>query len=127
MNVPLILATLLSFLTLLAHALTGENALLAPIAASDLSPALKALVIILWHGITGFLFMNTLILAVATFRPNHQIVILIAMQYLIFALVFVLVGQIQLGSPFIMPQWIVGFLISVLCFIAIKQKINQHH
>ena len=125
MNVPLILATALSFLTLLAHVLTGDNALLVPIAASDLSPALKALVSILWHGITGYLFMSTFMLADAIFHPNKLIVSLVSMQYLIFALVFVYVGLIQLGSAYVMPQWIAGGLISILCIIANKQNSNE--
>ena len=114
----------MSFAMLLAHTLSGENALIIPLYASDLSLGLKALVSALWHGTTLILLVNTLALVWTTFNRTYlkPITLIVGGQYFALACIFFAEGFFQLGSVWIMTQWITGFCIAGLCLLGFKGK-----
>ncbi len=141
------LAALISLLTLLAHAKSGPNALLTPVELSNLSPALKALVAILWHGLTATLAINTLALVwlaratastnlahpadpdntVAPGTPPHRpfraaLALSVMAQFATLSGIFLYAGWSRLGSVWILPQWLAGLTVFLLCLPGILHE-----
>ena len=128
MNIPLVLAALLSALTIAAHVIGGGPEIHDPVLVSDLSAYLIAVLSVVWHGVTAILIVNSLALAYAAFKPQHRtvIVMLTSAQYLFWAGLFILYGLKSLGSLWPMPQWTVFILVPALALFGLwKSKINS--
>ena len=124
MNIPILLASLLSFLTLGAHIFGGQPEIMLPVLDSELSDYLKAILMVIWHAITAILLVNSIALFFASLKNAHQpiIVNLISIQYLFWAALFIFYGMKNLGTLWTMPQWIAFILIPTLALWGLRQN-----
>lgn len=117
MNRILLIAAALSALITGAHIFGGGPQYHAPILASEISQEDKAVYSILWHFVSFTLGANTLALIwSARQRGESAIAILVSVQTLIFAGLFLFYGQLRLGSIFMLPQWTLFLLIAGFSF-----------
>jgi hypothetical protein len=124
MNIPILLASLLSFLTLGAHIFGGQPEIMMPVLDSELSNYLKAILMVLWHLTTTVLIINSLALIFASLKNTHRLTIvsLTSIQYLFWAALFIFYGIKNLGTLWPMPQWIAFILIPTLALWGLKQN-----
>lgn len=124
MNIPILIATALSTLTLAAHFFGGGPQYHTPAMLSSLSLEDKAIYSLLWHAITTTLIINTLALAYAALRQRNRppLIIIVSAQYLMLGILFVGFGLSRLGELWTLPQWIAFFLISGLALFGLRKK-----
>ncbi len=124
MNIPILLASLLSFLTLGAHISGGQPEIMTPVLDSELSNYLKAILMVIWHAITAILLINSAVLFFSSLKKQYRITIisLTSIQYLFWAALFIFYGIKNLGTLWPMPQWIAFILIPALALWGLKQN-----
>ncbi|MCF6326486.1 MAG: hypothetical protein L3J21_04235 [Devosiaceae bacterium] len=121
MSIPILAASALSFLTLIAHIFGGYPEIMVPVLASELTPYLKAIMVVIWDAVTVIITINSLALLYAAIKPQHRsvLVTLVSAQYLLWGGLFVYYGLTMLGSLWPMPQWIAFFLIPALAIFGL--------
>jgi hypothetical protein len=92
----LVAAAILNLITALIHTIAGHFDLVLPFVQTDLEPALKAVLHACWHMVTAILFIFSGVLFYIGLKPVKvyaiPVINLLGGLYIIFALVFVLVG-----------------------------------
>lgn len=124
MSKSILLAAVISTITIGLHVYGGGIEVHQPILSANLTPILKAYVSILWHAVTVILVINSIGLFLTAFKPIQlkSLSLLISLQYLAFAGLFIFYGLSQLGTLFIMPQWIIFICMSALIFLGSWRK-----
>ena len=124
MNKWIFSAGVLSLLTCLLHVFGGGPEIHVPILNSALSIELKAIVSVIWHWTTALLIINGLALMWAAKQTEQQaaVTVLVAMQYLAFAALFLFYGIYLLGSVVIMPQWILFLAIVLVSLVGVRKR-----
>ncbi len=120
MNYWYLTAAGLSVFTFVAHVFGGGPEIHIPVLQSQLSDYFKAIFSVIWHAISAILILNSLVLASAgmNWSGSHFGAMIVAGQYLSFAILFVFYGLNRLDTLTAMPQWAVFTAIAVLIFIA---------
>ncbi|MTI15638.1 hypothetical protein E1162_00100 [Rhodobacteraceae bacterium RKSG542] len=115
MNKWLFSAGVLSLLLDLVHVFLGGPEIHNPVLASNFDPVLKAVLSVVWHGITVVLLVNGALLITAAFKRTLALGVAwtVIAQYTGFSLLFIAYGALRLDSLMDMPQWI-SFLVIVL-------------
>lgn len=123
MNFPFLGAGVMSGLLFLAHVFGGAPDILEPILGTDLPPEIRAVAVVVWHGISAVLIINAALLIGAGFGAEwvRHVVWVVGLQYAGFTLLFLVVGISRLGNLFDMPQWI-GFL-AVLALMGLGHRL----
>ncbi len=121
MNIAIMAAAALSALTLAAHIFGGVPEIMIPVLASELTPYLKAIMVVIWDAVTVIMVINSLALIYAALKPKHRaiLVTLISAQYILWGGLFVFYGITRLGTLWPMPQWIAFFLIPTLAILGL--------
>ncbi len=124
MNIAIAAASALSALTLIAHILGGGPEIMIPVLASELTPYLKAVMLVIWHAITMILLINSLALIYGARKPGQRqaLITIVSTQYLLWGGLFAYYGLLRLGSLWPMPQWIAFFLIPALAIFGLWQS-----
>jgi len=124
MNYWYLTAAGLSALTFVAHVFGGGPEIHIPVLQSELSDYFKAIFSVIWHAISAILILSSLVLlAAAMNRPGAQhAALLVAAQYLGFAILFVFYGLSRLDNLSQMPQWSVFTAIPVLILIGARAR-----
>jgi hypothetical protein len=125
MSKSILLAAVISTITIGLHVYGGGIEVHEPILDANLTTILKAYTSILWHAVTVILVINTGGLFLAAFKPLQLKILslLISIQYLAFAGLFIFYGLSQLGTLLLMPQWIIFICMSALISFGIwRQK-----
>lgn len=124
MNLWILTAAGLSFVTLLIHLFSGGPEVHDPILESDLSVLLKAYGSVLWHAVTVVLAVNSMALLIAARGRALQkpLVLLTAGQYFGFAVLFGIYGLTRLGTLLPMPQWIIFCLIAAVALMGLRRN-----
>ncbi len=117
MNYWLLSACGLTVLTIGAHVLLGGPEIHTPVLQSALSPDVKAVVSVIWHGITAVMGLSALWLGLAITRRHLGAVPFIAAQYFSFSALFLFYGATWLGSAFVFPQWYIFLILGALASI----------
>ncbi len=107
MNLWITAASGLSALTLGAHIIGGGKEVHLPMLGSPLSPLLKGYASVLWHMVTVVLLTDTIVLILTLAGRNTEgLLLLILMQSIGFAALFVWYGLRRHNNITTMPQWI---------------------
>jgi hypothetical protein len=124
MSKSLLIAAVISTITTGLHVYGGGIEVHEPILDANLTTILKAYTSILWHAVTAILMINSAGLFLTAFNPVcfKRLGHLIAVQYLAFAGLFIFYGLNQLGTLFLMPQWIIFICMSALILFGIWRK-----
>ena len=114
MDYWLLTAAGLSAVLLLAHIIGGGRDVHTPMLASEMSGELKAYASIIWHAATAVLLIGSGVFLWAGVGHGAGMALVILMQYLAFACLFLFYGVSRLKSVWIMPQWVAFILIAMV-------------
>lgn len=123
MNIPILIAAIMSFISIFLHVFGGGVEIMIPIYESELSDYLRAIMFVIWHGITVIISINSVALFYVAFKSEYRkpLVIIIVAQYLLWSGLFIFYGITRLGELWTMPQWISFISISLLAIYGLKQ------
>lgn len=124
MSKSILLAAIISTITIGLHIVGGGKEVHEPILDANLTTILKAYTSILWHAVTVVLIINSVALFCAAFKPIRfqSLSFLIALQYLAFAGLFIFYGFSKLGTLFLMPQWTIFITIAALILFGCRNR-----
>lgn len=90
------------------HVFAGAPEIIAPVLATDLPLAVKAVVDVLWHHITGMLILAAFACLWAARQATWRIPVLalVGGQYVMISALFLGLGFHWFASPWPMPQWV---------------------
>ena len=120
-------AAAMSLIIAVLHVLGGGPEFHEPALASAMPAAWKAVFSSVWHEVTALLVLNGLFLIAAgmTWRKNTLLLALVLLLNISFAGLFFFYGVVRLGSPWILLQWILFTLQSVLIAAALTVSGNN--
>lgn len=98
-------------LTAGVHAFAGGPEFYAPLRAGTLDPVVTAGFSVIWHVITVLLVALAIGLVVLTRARNPALFWMIAGLQLGFSILFIGYGLADLGTLWLMPQWVIFLLI----------------
>jgi len=114
MNKPLLAATALMALTVVAHIFGGGPQYLTPFQIELPNDELRSMAAVLWHAVSVSLIAFTLALGWMTRQPNRPLALTISALQLGWAGLFVFYGLTMLGNLSEMPQWSIFILVPAL-------------
>ena len=118
-NYPLLIAGIICLLTALLHTIGGQIDLISPLIDSELTTQTKTELLGVWHMITVLLFVFAYILLRNGIHLSQKASVeLIAILFIFFGLVFILVSFTQ-GT--LAPQWILCLPIGGLSWWGLKR------
>ncbi|NOZ32197.1 MAG: hypothetical protein GXP01_03795 [Alphaproteobacteria bacterium] len=122
MNTWLIAAAGLSLLTLGAHFFGGGTQYYDPLLASGMPADFVAVFAVVWHMATVVLAVNSwaLIWAARDRGFRRPLVWMVAGQYAGFAALFLIYGQLILGTIWQIPQWTIFLLMAGLAIMGLR-------
>ncbi len=107
MNLIILTAALLMGLTTLIHVFMGGPEVMVPTRASELSRLVRAVLDVVWHGVTVVLACLAAALGWLAFHDNAALLWLVCAIQIGFAGLFLWYGVRHLRSLWPMPQWII--------------------
>lgn len=124
MSKSILLAAVISTITIGLHVYGGGKEVHQPILSANLTTILKAYTSILWHAVTVVLAINSAGLILLAFKPFQfkGLGLLISLQYLAFAGLFIFYGISKLGTLFSMPQWIIFIILAALTLFGTRRE-----
>lgn len=119
MNIWILSSGLLGIFTTLIHVFAGQTDPVRPFLKSELEPVPKATLLACWHLVSVTLLASSMVLTYIGWNSLGALYIptlFLGLLYVLFALVFVVVGWYFFGSKvFIkLPQWVLLLPIGVL-------------
>ncbi len=121
MNKPMMAAAVLSAATVLLHVIGGGTDVHAPIQASNMDLALRAISAVIWHFVSLMLALQAVGFYAVARGPNRELAwFLIAIQ-LGTAVLFLFYGATMLGTVWIMGQWTIFLAIGALGLWGMKK------
>ncbi len=124
MSKSILLAAVISTITIGLHVYGGGEEVHQPILDANLTTILKAYTSILWHAVTVVLAINSAGLILLAFKPIQfkSLGVLISLQYFAFAGLFIFYGISKLGTLFLMPQWIIFISLAALILFGTRRE-----
>lgn len=122
MNKWIAAATGLMAVTVVAHVFGGGPEVNEIVSASNLPPTVRSLSSVVWHGITLMLVFATLALAYLARQENLALEAFLAAWQLGLAALFIGYGHVQLGTVWLMPQWIVFIAIPLMTYVGSQRR-----
>lgn len=122
MNWWFLAAGSLSLVTAAVHMLLGGPEIHLPVQASeDLSREVRAVMAVVWHGVSAILSLSgaATIYAACTGKLKSTVVF-IAAQHAALAALFIGYGFVRFGSLLVIPQWTLFFVIVVLTGLGLR-------
>lgn len=110
------------FLTSYVHVFMGGPEIYDPILASDLSEYLRAMSAVLWHAVTVVLLVFAAAAVWIAMRPNRDLALVLIAIQVGFAGLFLFYGQTQLGTLWIMPQWVIFLCVPFVMLIGLRRQ-----
>jgi len=122
MNRWILAAAIVSMLTFFIHVFGGGPEIHVPVLESSLSIELKAVLSVVWHGVSAMLLINSGALLVAARSSDYRLplVALVSAQNLAFAVLFVFYGLAHLGTLLLMPQWLIFLALTGLSLAGLR-------
>lgn len=121
MNIPLLIATVVTCLTVLLHIFGGGPQYHDAYQQVLTSPELAAMAAVLWHAVTVCLIVFAAALAWLARHPNRPLAIALSAMQFGWAALFVFYGITMLGTLWIMPQWVIFCAIPLLTLYGSRQ------
>ncbi|MCP4106651.1 MAG: hypothetical protein GY749_14125 [Desulfobacteraceae bacterium] len=113
----------LNLITALIHTIVGHFDLILPFVASDIAILQKSILHACWHMVTATLFFSSVILLYIGIKPQKyasaQISVLLGVLYVIFSIVFIVVG---ICYGLFLFQWILLLPIGILAIYGAKTE-----
>ena len=124
MNIPILLASVMTVVTLIAHVVGGTAEFMHPVWQSNAPEFNKVGMSVIWHWVSAVLFINAiaLFLEARSSSLSRPAVWIIVMQFLAFGLIFAWYGFTVFGSLFVMPQWIAFAIICALSWGGLRKQ-----
>jgi len=119
MDYWILAASGLSALIFFVHLIGGGKDVHVPMLESGMSQILKAYASVIWHAISAILGIGSVAFLWAAMGHGDGIAVVIAVQYLAFAGLFLAYGVTRLNSIWVMPQWSAFLLISGLAGVGL--------
>jgi hypothetical protein len=107
MNIPVLVAAGLMSVTVFVHVLMGGPEIMTPLRAAGLPPLVRAVMDVVWHGVTVVLICSAAALFWLTWNQNMALTMTVSAISIGFAALFIWYGITQLNTLWQMPQWIV--------------------
>lgn len=111
--------------TVVAHVFGGGPEVNDIVSASSLPQTVRSLSSVVWHGITLMLVLATLALAYLARHENFALEVFLAAWQLGVAALFIGYGLTQLGTLWLMPQWIVFIAIPLLTYVGSQRRMAR--
>lgn len=118
MNIPLLMAGILTAITALVHSIAGEITTVRPLVNAELQPVPKLELRAAFYIVTVHLFASTIMLFVLAFAANRDVVMgrFLAIQFFGYGVAFLGLAVVKRVGLFQVPQWIVFFLMAGLTY-----------
>lgn len=107
MNIVILLAAVLMTLTIFVHVLMGGPEIMKPLRQAPLPRLVRAVMDVIWHGITVVLICLSGGLFWLTWHDNPPLLWMVCAVQVGFATLFIWYGAAQLRSLWPMPQWVI--------------------
>jgi len=107
MNPVVLLAAGLMSMTIFVHVFMGGPEIMKPLRAAVLPPVVRAVMDVVWHGVTVVLICLAAALFWLTWNDNMALLMIVVAIQIGFAGLFICYGVTQLRSLWPMPQWII--------------------
>ncbi|MBI5932779.1 MAG: hypothetical protein HY867_03640 [Chloroflexi bacterium] len=116
MNIPLLIAGILTAITALIHSIAGELTTIRPLVNAEIKQIPKLELRAAFYIVTVHLFASAVMLFILAFATNHDIVMgrFLAIQFLGYGAAFLGLAVIKRVGLFQAPQWVVFFLMAGL-------------
>lgn len=121
MNLWLLSSGIAALLLDLVHIFPGGREIHRPMVAAQWPEPAKAVWSVVWHAVTAVLAFGGLALVAAAFLPDQALAlsVLPITLFLAFVGLFLIYGQIRLGSILILPHWAAFLGIATLGLIGL--------
>jgi len=107
MNIALLLAAGLMSLTVLVHVFLGGPEIMPPVRKASIPAHVRAVMDVIWHGITVVLICIAGGLFWLTWHDNTALLWVLSAIQIGFGLLFLWYGARQLRNLWTMPQWVI--------------------
>ena len=94
-------------ITVCVHLFAGGADIYDPLRAAPLAPDVVSTLSVVWHAITWSLVLCSAALVYLTVRSAPAVEVLLGAFFAGFTALFIVYGSVDLGSLWIMPQWII--------------------
>lgn len=112
-------AAALTGVTTCIHLFAGTKEIMTPILKAEHPVALKAVMMVIWHGVTLILALMTIGIAFVAMHQNIPLALFIIAVQLGFAGLFLYYNLSMIGGLFRLPQWTVFLLVPALMSLAL--------
>jgi len=118
LNVPLLIAGILTTLAALIHSIAGEITTIRSLASAELKQAPKLELRAVWYMVAVHLFASAIMLFILAFAVNRDVVMgrFLAIQFFGYGLAFLGLAVVKQVRLFQVPQWVLCFLMAGLTF-----------
>ena len=114
MNIALLVAAGLMTLTVFVHIFMGGPEIMPPVRSAKLPRHVRAVMDVIWHGITVVLICIAGGLFWLTWNQNPPLLWTLSAIQVGFAGLFIWYGVRQLRNVYMMPQWVIFLGVPVL-------------
>lgn len=121
MNPWMIGASALLWLTTFVHVFLGGPEIHQVIQTSDLPASVRGVGAVIWHAVTVILIAFAISCAMLARRSNRETALLMIGIQLGFAALFVYYGVMQLGTLWVMPQWVIFMMIPAVMVLGLHR------
>lgn len=118
MNIPFLIAGILTAITALIHSIAGELTTIRPLIKTDLQQVPKTELRAVWYMVTIHLFASAIMLFTLAVDTNQNFLMgkFLSIQFLGYGLAFLLLAIVKKIKVFQVPQWVLLFLKAGLTF-----------
>jgi hypothetical protein len=118
LNIPLLIAGILTTVAALVHGIGGELSPIHPLIKTDLQQVPKTELRAAWYMVTIHLFSSAIMLFLLAVDTNQNFLMgkFLSIQFLGYGLAFLLLAIVTKIKVFQVPQWVLLFLIAGLTF-----------
>ena len=118
MNIPLLIAGILTILAAFVHSIGGEMTPIRPLANAELKEVTKLELRAVWYMVTIHLFASAIMLFILAFAVNREVVMgrFLAIQFFGYGWAWLGLAMVKRVGVFQVPQWVLLFLIAGLTY-----------
>ena len=118
LNIPLLIAGILTTIAALVHSIAGEITTVRPLLSTELNEVPKLELRAAWYMVAVHLFASAIMLFILAFTTPRDVVMgrFLAIQFFGYGLAFLGLAVFNRIGLFRAPQWVLLFLISGLTY-----------
>jgi len=118
LNIPFLIAGILTAIATLAHSIGGEITTIRPLVNAEMKDVPKLELRAVWHMLTIHLFASAIMMFFLAFSVIGDVVIgkFLALQFLGYGLALLILAIVKQVGLFQVPQWVLFFLIAGLAY-----------